>query len=766
MSLMRHEDERLITGAGKFTSDWNFDQQCHMAVLRSPHAHARVLKVDTAKAQQAKGVMLVFTAADITAARFNTLPSGPEIMGTDGSSIQKGEMPVLAIDRVRFAGQPVAVVVAESALLAHDACELIEVEYESLPAVVDASAATQSDAPVLHYNVDNNQSLIFESGDHKAVEQAFKDAVKTSSVTIRSQRLYGAPLEPKSVLARYDRKRETTVVYTPTQGVLGMRATLSAVTNLPQDQIEIVSEDVGGSFGLRGGAGAEHALAVLAARTLNRPVKWVASRSELFTAEWHGRALVLDASIAIDSENRITAMRYNDTVDLGAYNCYFGGFIGTNNLSVTMGGAYRVPALYMQSRLIMTNTAPVSAYRGAGRPDIAFAVERLIDHAAAEHNLDPVEFRRRNFIDRKEFPYTTANGTIYDCGDFHTVLDKAMELADYENFELRQKTAQSRGRLRGIGIGYYLEKSGAGGAPKDQVSCHFDAQGKLSLHAVSGPSGQGHETAFAKIVGSGLGIDPQLISYRAGSDSDRLIGNGTGGSRSLYGTGSAFKNLVAEIVGVASPLAAEVLNVEAKDIAFADGQFMARNGAKGIGILKLAKMLFERHGEDHPLNVTAETVTGANYPNGCHIAEVEIDPETGLTSLASYYAIDDLGNVISPELVRGQVHGGVVQGAGQAFTEAMLYDENGQLLTGSFMDYAMPRAGTLQAVETDTHAVPTDLNELGSKGVGESGCSGSLPAISNAMACALRSAGVGELDMPYTPAKVWRHLQQYSELTG
>ncbi len=471
MSLMRHEDERLITGAGKFTADWNLENQCHMAVLRSPHAHARVLKIDTAGAMQAEGVLLVLTAADITAARFNSIPSGPPIKGVDDQVIRKGEMPVLAIDRVRFTGQPVAVVIAESAVLASDACDLIEVDYDPLPAVVGAESAAMSDKPQLHPAVEQNKALTFESGSREAVDQAFNTAAKTASITIRSQRLYGAPLEPKAVLANYDEPRGMTMVYTPTQGVLGMQAALSAVTGIPTDELEIVSQDVGGSFGLRGGAGPEHALVILAARKLDRPVKWVAGRSELFSGEWHGRALKLEASIALDVNDHIVAMRYKDTVDLGAYNCYFGGFIGTNNLSVTMGGAYRVPALYMRSELMLTNTAPISAYRGAGRPDIAFAVERLIDHAAAEHKLDPVEFRRKNFIDKEDFPYTTANGTVYDCGDFHTVLDKALALADYESFESRNDVSKAAGKIRGIGVGYYVEKSGAGAAPKDQVSC-------------------------------------------------------------------------------------------------------------------------------------------------------------------------------------------------------------------------------------------------------------------------------------------------------
>ncbi len=762
MDLMRHEDKRLITGTGKFSADWNFPGQCHVAVVRSVHAHARINRVDTSAAESTPGVLMVLTAADVTAARMSPIPSGPDIKGVGGQVISKGELPILAIDRVRFVGQPVAMVVAETANAAHDACEVVEVDYEVLPVVASVEQALQDDAVELHWNVDGNKPLVFESGDEAAVNQAFANAHKTSSITINSQRLYGAPMEPKAIVVNHDAARGVTVVHTPTQGMLGMRASLVAVTGIPAEQLEIVAQDVGGSFGLRGGPGPEHALLILAARRLQRPVKWVAQRSELFIGEWHGRGLTLAGSLALDKDNKITAIRFEDHANLGAYNCYFGGFIGTNNLSVTMGGAYQVPALYMRSTLVLTNTVPVSAYRGAGRPDIAFAIERLIDHAATEHGLDPVEFRRKNFIKKSAFPYTTANGSVYDCGDFHTVLDKALDLADYKNFSQRRQSALAADKLRGIGIGYYVEKSGAGGAPKDEVSCHFNADGTLTLHAVSGPSGQGHETAYAQIMGEGLGIDPQHINYQAGNPAQKLVGNGTGGSRSLYGTGSAFKNLIDIVIETATPFAARHLNVNAEDVAFSNGQFMGRNGAKGVSLIELAVGLYGSTGntEKHPFDVSAETITGANYPNGCHIAEIEIDPETGVCEIVSYNAVDELGNVISPQMVQGQVHGGVVQGAGQAFSEAMIYDASGQLMTGSFMDYAMPRAGAVQSMVTDTYSVPTVLNELGSKGVGESGCSGSLPALSNAMMNALHHVGVGAMDMPYTPHRVWNHLQQ------
>ena len=760
MTLLRHEDQRLITGAGKFTADWNLDGQLHAFVVRSDRAHAELLSVDTESAKALDGVVAVYTAADVTAMGYSSVPAGPDLNGVGGNPVTKNPMPLLAIDRVRFVGQAVAVVVAVRAKIAQDAAEQIQVNYRELKPMVTPEQALAKDAIALHANVQSNSSLVFESGDRQSVEQSFANADRMTTLTIASQRLAGAPLEPRAVLVDYDLISEKTIVYTPTQGVLGMRASLAAITGLNASELEIVTEDVGGSFGLRGGPTTEHGLMVLAANQLKRPIKWVAQRSELFIGEWHGRGLTLEGSIALDSNDRITAIRFEDTVDLGAYNCYFGGLIGTNNLSVTMGGAYQVPALYMRSTLVYTNTVPVSAYRGAGRPDIAYAIERLVDQTVADHNLDPVDFRRKNFIPRSAFPYTTANGSEYDCGDFNRVMDKALELSDYSGFKHRSEQSGQRGKVRGLGLGYYVEKSGVGGALKDEVSAKFGIDGSLTLHAVTGPSGQGHETTFAQIVGQGLGFDIQKISYKAGDAAQTLMGNGTGGSRSLYGTGSAFKNLVTEIVEKAKPYAAAALGINAEDIEFEHGQFSSGNGADAISLMDLATVLADSH--DHPFNATAETKTGANYPNGCHIAECELDPETGVVEVVSYTAVDDLGNVINPELVRGQVHGGVVQGVGQAFSEVVIYDDNGQLLSGSFMDYAMPRAGAVQQMLTDTVAVPTLLNELGSKGVGESGCSGSLPALSNAMMSALRELGAGPMDMPYSPCRVWEHLQASS----
>ena len=753
----RHEDLRLVTGQGKYTADWNLSGQLHAFVVRSDRAHARLVKVDTAAASAAAGVVAVLTAWDVAEAGFHEIPSGPPLVGTDGKPQNKSPLPVLATDRVRFVGQPIAMVIADTALAAQDAAELVEIDYEELPAVASLDAALAAGAPQLHDSHPGNVGLVFEAGNSAAVDAAFAKAARTTTLRVHSQRLIGAPMEPRACLATYDTAREHFTLYTPTQGVLGMRSSLAAVTGFDASRIEVVAQDVGGSFGLRGGPYPEHILVMLAARKLGRPVKWVGSRSEVFLSDWHGRALTLEASVALADDNTILAFRFEDQADLGAYTVYFQSMIGTKNITVTMGGVYRVPALYARSTLVFTNTVPVSAYRGAGRPDIAYVIERLMDQAAAEHGLDPVALRRRNFIPPSAFPYTTANGTVYDGGEFAAVMDKALKQSDYAGFPARRAASEARGRLRGIGFGCYLEASGAGGAPKDMVSAHFRGDGLVHLYGVTGPSGQGHETSFAQIVSDGLGIPRELIRYHASDPATELMGNGTGGSRSLYGAGSAFKVLIGNLIARARPHAARALAHPEGTVEYRNGAFHA--GEHHISLLDLAASL--RGPTPHPLDCEGESVSGTTFPNGCHVAEVEIDPATGVTDVISYHAVDDLGFVVSPQLVQGQVHGGVLQGAGQVFGEHAIYDaDSAQLLTGSFMDYVMPRVGWVPHIHTDYHLVPTKLNALGAKGVGESGCSGSLPALVNAMSDALRRAGVPPMDMPFTPAIVWKALRE------
>ena len=757
-ALSRVEDLRLITGRGRYTSDWNLPGQLYAHVLRSDRGHAAIKSIDTSAALGAPGVVRVLTSTDVIAAGYGPIPTGAPAKGADGKDHVKYPMPLLATDRVRFVGQPVAMVIAESARAAQDASELIVIDYDDLPAVAGMQAARAPGAPLVHDSVSGNLSLVFEAGDAAAVKAAFAKAAHITTLDVHSQRLVGAPMELRGCLASWDAATDRYTVYTPTQGMLGMRASLSAVTHIPQDRITVVAEDVGGSFGLRGGPANEQPLLMMVARELGRPVKWTASRAELFVGEWHGRALRLKGTMALDASGKILAVDWEDQADLGAYTAYFQAFIGTRNISVTMGGVYDIPALHSRQELVFTNTVPVSAYRGAGRPDIAYAIERLIDQAAIEHGFDRVELRRHNMIRKDAFPYTNPVGTVYDSGDFAGAMDQALGMADYAGFAGRRAESAARGKLRGFGWGCYIEASGAGGAPKDEVLARFGTAGQIQLFGVTGPSGQGHETSFAKIVGDGLGLSPDLVRYRASDPGHEAVGNGTGGSRSLYGAGSACKVLVGRIIEQARPHAAQLLKASPDALLYRDGAFHA--GAAQIGLLELARGLPAASNGTHPLDCQGDSISGMTFPNGCHTAEVEIDPDTGVTEVVAYNSVDDLGNVISPQLVQGQVHGGVLQGAGQIFGEHAIYDEQtAQLLTGSFMDYPMPRAGWVANIRTDYRPVPTTLNALGAKGVGESGCSGSLPAIVNAMSDALRTVGVPAMDMPFTPSRVWSALQ-------
>ncbi len=756
----RAEDHRLITGQGQFTADYQYPDMLHMHVIRSMYAHARIKRIDLSAVASAPGVRWVMTADDIDAHGGQDLPNAVAVKDRFGQAQRVARMPVLARDTVRFVGQPIAMVIADTAYLAQDAAELADIEFEILDAASTMEAALQPGAPVLHEASPNNVSAEFEAGDHAAVEAAFAKARHVSTVRVNSQRLIPAPMEPRAVLAVYDEAHDRTRVHTPTQGILGMLGFLSQSTGLPADKLEIQTQDVGGSFGIRGGSFSEHVGVVIAARVLKRPIRWVGSRSEVFVSDWHGRALSLEGSLALDEQGRILAIRFHDQVDLGAYNAYMSTFIGTRNLSVTMGGVYKVPALYMRSDLVYTNSVPISAYRGAGRPDIAYAIERLIDYAAHEHGFDPIELRRKNFIPPAEFPFTTANGTVYDTCECERVMDRALVLSDYAGFPKRRDEALKRGKLRGIGLATYLEASGAGGAPKDQVQGEFDAAGVLHVYGVTGASGQGHETSFARIIETELGLPPEQVRYRAGDPSRSLIGNGTGGSRTLYGAGSAIKNLCQNIRQQAQTALASLWHCDASEIRFSQGVWL-RDGQAGPG-LDFASLWGQLSAEQRKaFDVMGEAQSGSTFPNGCHVAEIEVDPKTGITEVVNYWAVDDLGVVISPQLVRGQVHGGVVQGWGQAFCEQVVYDEQGQLLSGSFSDYAMPRLGCMPTLHNETIQVDTQLNLLGSKGVGESGCTGSLPSIANAMMSVLRPYGVTAMDMPFTAAKVWAVINDH-----
>jgi carbon-monoxide dehydrogenase large subunit len=754
---IRREDARLLTGQGRYTADWNLPGQLYAFFLRSDRPHAEILSIDAAAALERPGVLLVLTGGDYAASGWKSLPGGVAYEGVGGQKQKKPFWPALATGRVRYVGQPIAMVVAESAALAQDASEDISIEYRDLAHAIGFDAATRSGAPQIHDDIPGNLAFEYESGDRAAVEAAFARAALKSRLTVRSQRMVGNPIELRAFLARFDPASGAFTVHTPSQGMNNMRGFLSAASGLPADKIRVITEQVGGSFGVRSYSYAEHLAVMLAAQKLARPVKWVATRSEIFLSDNHGRALTLTGELALDRDGRFLALRFEDTADLGAFSTPFGPQIGSRNITVTMGGVYRIPALYAHTRCAYSNAVPVSAYRGAGRPDIACAIELLVDHAAAEHGFDPVELRRKNFIPPEAMPYKTANGTTYDCGEFERVMDKALALADWKGFPARRERSRKEGKLRGIGIATFLEISAPGLAPKDQAQARFDESGELHVYTVSQSGGQGHETAFARILQESLDVPGRDLHFHEGNPDLAIVGNGTGGSRSLYGAGSAVKLLGSRLIETAKPHAALALGAEVSAVEYRGGAFHA--AGKRIGLFELARNL--AGASLHPMDCTAEGTFGSTFPNGCHIAEVEIDPETGMVDVVNYATVDDIGNVVDHTSVEGQVHGGVLQGVGQVLAEHAVYDGGtGQLLAGSFMDYAMPRADWMSAIVCDEHPVPTKANALGAKGVGESGTSGALPATMNAIMNAVRGAGVADLDMPVTPDRLWRALRE------
>jgi aerobic carbon-monoxide dehydrogenase large subunit len=755
-TMSRREDVRLVTGQGRYTADWNLPGQLHAVFLRADRAHAEIVRLDVSRARAAPGVKAVLTGNDVKAAGYKSLPNIVGYPGKGGQALLKPNHPVLAQERVRFVGEAVVMIVAETGAAAEDARDAVDIEYRDLPAAPGFDAAVAPGASQLHANVPGNVAFEYESGDAAAVEAAFGGARYVSKLTVVSQRVIGNAMEPRACLVAFDSDSSRYTIHIPLQGIGVMRGQFVNVTGLDKDVLDIVAQDVGGSFGVRGAAYPEYFAAMIAARQLGRPVKWVATRGETFATDFHGRAISLTGEVALDADGRMLAIRWDDRADLGAYGATFGSFIATRNLTVTMGGVYRVPALYGRTRLAYSNTTPVSAYRGAGRPDMAYAVERLIDYAAHEHGFDPIALRRKNFVPVSAMPYQTANAGVYDSGDFEGVMDDALRRADWDGYATRRAQSEKAGKLRGIGIATYLEAGGGGAAPKDQAAAEFDEQGTMTLFAVTHSSGQGHETVFPQIIAETLGIDAASVRFHPRPPETDLVGNGTGGSRGALGTGSAFRLLGRKLIEVARPHAAARLQAPEQDIRYSEGGFHA--GDRSIGFVELARSLAGV--KPHPLNTIGEGTFGATYPNGCHIAEVEIDPATGVATIERYTAVDDLGNVINPVLVEGQVHGGVMQGAGQVFGEQAVYDpDSGQLLTGSFSDYVMPRAGWLKHLEVHDHPVPTTMNTLGAKGVGEAGCTGSLPALVNATVDALRPLGIKHLDMPFTPARLWTAIQ-------
>jgi len=754
----RREDLRLITGRGRYAADWNLPGQLHACFLRSDRAHAEIVALNVEPALACRGVVAVFTGVDAVAAGYTRFPALLTFTGRGGSTLLQTERPVLAAGKVRFVGEAVAMVVAESALAAQDALGAIEIEYNDLPPAVTVEDALAAGAPQLHANVPANLCFEWESGDAAAVAAAFENAAHVTRLKPVTSRVVPSPMEPRACLIGYDTASDSYDIYTGSQGINMLRWQFSMLTGVAEAKLRLHLHDVGGSFGQRSAVYPEHAAQMLAAKKLGRPVKWVSSRSEGFLTDSHGRAINIAGELALDRDGTFLAARYEFNCDMGAYLTPTGCVSHLRNPATCMTGVYRIPALYGSFRVVLTNTAPVAAYRGAGRPDIAYAVERLVDQAASELGISRDEIRRRNFIPPGAFPYKTPTMGVYEQSDFAGCLDKALKAADWGGFAPRRAAADGRGMLRGIGLASVIEGTGAGIYPKDQVALEFDAQGGLTVYTVSLSSGQGHETTFAAVVAQTLGLPSEAVTLRESVADRMLTGNHTGGSRSMVGAGSVCKLAALKLIEQARPLAAEELELEPSQVDYAEGKFRARGSRRTIGLQELARKHAGKN--PHPLNLVAEGSVGATFPNGCHVAEVEIDPDTGVTEIVSYVAVDDCGTVVSHSVVEGQVHGGVTQGAGQIFGEEAIYDRSsGQLLTGSFSDYFMPRAGLIRGIQINDHPVPSKTNALGAKGAGESGCTASLPALANATMDALRPLGIGHLDMPLTPSKVWHAIQ-------
>ena len=750
----RFEDRRLLTGSGSFVDDENLPGQAIGVFLRSPYAHARLDGLDLSAALASDGVIGVFTGQDLRNAGVGDLPCMTDAPNADGSPCCKPPRPALAIGRVRYVGEPVALVVAESRIQALDAAEAIHVDYEELPCAAETGAAISEDAPRLWEEAPRNRCFDWHAGDAASAEAALDGAVHRVELELINNRLAPNSMEPRGAIASFEDGR--LVLRVSCQGVHYIKRMLTrGVFDCAEEDIRVICKDVGGGFGAKIYLYPEYVAALHAARALARPVKWVAERGEAFLSDSHGRDHVTRLEAGFDEEFRFAGVRVSTIANLGSSLSPFAPFVATSAGVPMLTGCYRIPAAHVRVQGVFTNTAPVDAYRGAGRPEAIYAIERLIDVAARRLGVSPVEIRRRNLIGAAEMPFRTVLGSNYDSGEFSRVLDRALESSDWNGFETRRVEARSRGKLRGIGIASYIERC-AGGAP-EQARLIVAADGGIDLHIGTMSNGQGHETAFRQILCEYLDIDPERITVIQG-DSDVIPrGGGTSGSRSVPVGGAAIAGCASKLVEVAGGKAAEFLEAAAADIRLEAGRFHVAGTDRGLSFAEVAARAAPADGGPAFDETDDFAPEQATYPNGVHIVEVEIERHTGELHIVRYTVVDDFGKVINPDLLLGQIHGGIAQGLGQALLEKCHYDpESGQLLSASFMDYAMPRAIDCHDIDFYLHPVPCKTNPLGIKGAGEAGAIGAPPAIMNAVADALREFGVDHVDMPATPQSLWK----------
>ena len=776
-SVLRKEDARFLTGAGNYTDDIDRPNQCYAIFVRSPHAHAKIGSIDTAGAKSAPGVVAVFTGADMASDGVGGLPCGWGITQPDGSPMAEPPHPVLQPDRVRHVGDPVAVVIGET----HDAAEagaaLVAVAYDVLPCVTNTAHAADAIAPQLHDQARNNTCFDWEIGDAAATDAAFAKAAHVATLDLVNTRMVANAMEPRAAVAEYDAARDRYTLYTTSQNPHVIRLLMGAfVLHIPEHRLRVVSPDVGGGFGSKIFHYAEEAAVTWAARKVGRPVKWTAERSESFLSDAQGRDHVSHAELALARDGKFLGLRVRTTASLGAYLSSFAPLIPTYLYATLLAGQYTTPAIYCSVKAVFTNTVPVDALRGAGRPEATYLLERLVDRAAAEIGMDPAEIRRRNFIRPDAFPYQTPVALSYDSGRYELALDTALKAAGYDGFRARREEAARRGRLRGIGLCAYIEASGAApsaiagalGARAGLYECgqvRFHPTGAVTVFTGSQTQGQGHETTFAQLVCGRLGVPFDNIEVVHG-DTDRIaFGLGTYGSRSLAVGGSAIARAIEKIVAKGRKIAAHILEASEGDIEFADGMFTVAGTDRALSIGEVAMAAYVPHnyplGELEPgLDESAfYDPTNFTFPSGVQVCEVEIDRETGNVEIVGFTAVDDFGNIVNPMIVDGQVHGGIAHGIGQALLENCVYDEKaGQLLTGSYMDYSMPRADNVPSYVTATQATPCPHNPLGVKGCGEAGTIGGAAATMNAVVNALSSLGISHIDMPATAHNVWRAM--------
>ena len=771
-AMRRVEDERFLTGGGAYGDDISRPGQAWAAVVRSPYAHAEIRRIETEAARAAPGVLAVYTAEDLSADGIGNIPCLMVIPGKEGSTTIVPPRPALASGRMRYVGDPVAFVVAETRQQARDAAELVEIEADPLPAVIEVEDAAQPDAPQLWDQAPGNVSLDWEIGDRAATDAAFAGAPRVTKVTMVHNRLVASPMEPRGALGEHDPESGQFTLTTGTQGGMRMRPQLAgAVFKLEDEQVRIVTPDVGGSFGMKIFVYPEQVMVLFAARKLGRPVKWTSDRGEAFLSDAQGRDQVVEAALAYDDEGRFLGLRSSGLANMGAYLSNYAPLIPTGASGKMFSGLYAIPAVHMEVKCVFTNTVPVDAYRGAGRPEAAYVVERLVDAVARDLGVGQDEIRRRNFIAPEQLPYTTATGIVYDSGDYLGIMTRGMAAADWAGFEARRRAARAEGKLRGIGMACYVEACSAIGA--EAARLRLDPDGGVSIFIGTQTNGQGHATAYAQLVNERLDIDPSMVRLHQGDTAEWGEGGGTGGSRSLMMGGIAIGGAMDQVIERARAIAGHLLEAAEADLELAEGAFTVAGTDRRIALAEIAqaaegealpealpKALRGTVEGIHRVDSLAEDGPGMTYPNGCHVCELEVDEATGQTAILRYVVIDDVGRVVNPLLVAGQVYGGVVQGIGQALLERTVYDESGQLLTGSYMDYCLPRADDLVPVElTLVEDYPCVTNPMGIKGAGEVGTIGAPPAIMNALLEALAPLGITRFDMPATPERVWRAIR-------